>query len=512
MPQTENGHFYRSLTRNIISIVILVSFTPLVLIAGLIGYSFETAYREKVLAHLEELVEKHQQNINAFVDEKISYIKVLADSYSYERLTDPAFLQNKLVILQNAYSGIFVDLGVINSSGVQISYAGNLKLDHADYSNAEWFREAVRKDYYISDVILGLRGTPHFIAAVKKRRAQSEWILRATIDFHSFNSLVENLQIGRTGSAFIVNDAGEFQTRPRMQPPSNLLSLLKKTPWAKNEKREQGTAETSESLGFSPLQPSLPANRVLSGTLKGEGAKYICILMPLKGGDWTLVYQQDENDAFSELNKSRILALSIFFLGSVGIAAMAFFLSRKVVRRIEEADREKELMNDQVIEAGKLASIGELAAGIAHEINNPVAIMVEEAGWMEDLLQEDEPGSDENLAEFRRSLKQIGVQGERCKAITHKLLSFARHTDPVHRDIQVNEVIEEILGILDQRSRFSNVRIESELDPGLPSISASPSELQQVFINLMNNALDAMGSDGGLLEVRSRAEGECVIV
>ena len=61
-------------------IVIVVSFTPLILIAGLIGYYFETPYREKVMQHLHELVEKHQQIINLFLDEKLSYIKVLADS------------------------------------------------------------------------------------------------------------------------------------------------------------------------------------------------------------------------------------------------------------------------------------------------------------------------------------------------------------------------------------------------------------------------------------------------
>ena len=63
-----------------------------------------------------------------------------------------------------------------------------------------------------------------------------------------------------------------------------------------------------------------------------------------------------------------------------------------MVNRMAQADREKEMLNQQVIETGKLASIGELAAGIAHEINNPVAIMVEEAGWIGDLLEEEDSG------------------------------------------------------------------------------------------------------------------------
>jgi two-component system NtrC family sensor kinase len=107
-------------------------------------------------------------------------------------------------------------------------------------------------------------------------------------------------------------------------------------------------------------------------------------------------------------------------------------VSQQLIRRISKADEEKEIadkekdmLSQQVIETGKLASVGELAAGIAHEINNPVAIMIEEAGWIEDLLEEEEFGKSENLDEFYRALKQINTQGRRCKEITHKLLSFA---------------------------------------------------------------------------------------
>lgn len=505
----EDRHYYKSLTRNMAITMIMVSITPLVLIAGLIGYYFETAYREKVLAHLQELVEKHQQNINAFLDEKLSYIKVLADSYSVEQLTDEAFLENKLIILQNAYSGIFVDLGIVDSTGVQIAYAGNLKLEKADYSGAEWFRKAQKQDYFVSDVFLGLRKTPHFIVSVKKRRGENEWLLRATIDFLAFNSLVENLRIGKTGSALIINSAGEYQTRPGMEPLPEMASLLKRTSWTRAAPVEGAHAATSQPAGFKTISSGSLA---LSGIVASRGREFIYILMPLKGGEWTLAYQQDTADAFSELNSARTLALTILFSGVLGIVFMAFFMSRKVVLRIEKVDQEKDLMNEQVLEAGKLASVGELAAGIAHEINNPVAIMAEEAGWMEDLLEDMHIEESEDFEEFRRSLKQITVQGERCKEITHKLLSFARRTDPVHHDIQVNDTIEEILGIFDQRSKFSNIRIQSELDPALPLVSASPSELQQVFINLINNAIDAMGSGGGLLEIRSRLEGDQAVI
>ncbi|MDY6852935.1 MAG: ATP-binding protein, partial [Thermodesulfobacteriota bacterium] len=190
----------------------------------------------------------------------------------------------------------------------------------------------------------------------------------------------------------------------------------------------------------------------------------------------------------------------------------AFFLSRRMINRIAEADEQKEIMNEQVIEAGRLASIGELAAGIAHEINNPVAIMVEEAGWIEDLLGDKDPDSDENMTEIQRAVMQIKTQGSRCKAITHKLLSFARNTDPQITEVNLNLVVKEIIGLMQQRTRYANVQIETYPAPGLPNVAASPSELQQVLLNLVNNAVDAMEPEGGTVSITTRVDNGDVFI
>jgi two-component system NtrC family sensor kinase len=170
------------------------------------------------------------------------------------------------------------------------------------------------------------------------------------------------------------------------------------------------------------------------------------------------------------------------------------------------------MMNEQVVETGKLASVGELAAGIAHEINNPVAIMVEEAGWIEDLLEEGESKPGENLEEFRRALKQIKNQGRRCKEITHKLLSFARKTDARVQEVQINDVMEEMVALSAQRAKFSNVVINTALDEKLPVVRVSQSELQQVLLNLINNAMDAMEKKGGRLDLTTQTDGEFITI
>lgn len=482
--------FYRSLTRRIILIIVVVSVIPLILISGIIRQFFLVSYQEKVQEHLKVLIKKHSQNIDSFLNEKLANIKVLADSSTFDQLADRTFLTNRLQVFQMAYGRTFVDLGLVNGHGRQIAYSGPFELKEADYSLAPWFQEASQGETYISDVFAGLRGSPHFIVAVRRETAGQKWVLRATIDFDAFNSLVENLRFGSTGFAYILNSRGEFQTKSQVKTTSDsqwIRELLSTIPTANNEPviREK-IAPTGENLVYT--------------------------MSSLKNGHWILTFQQDALETYAALYAARRVNLAISILGIAAVCVVAILLSRRVVNHIMLADREKQEMNERIIEAGKMAALGELAAGIAHEINNPVAVMVEEAGWMQDLIDEEDLKQSANLEEFKQSLKQIRVQGSRCKQITHKLLSFARKTDSRPKRIALNETIEEVLSLCQQRARYSTVKIITHLDPNLPLVNASPSEMQQVFLNLIINSLDAIDNRGGQVEITTRAQDQHVIV
>ncbi|MBW1775923.1 MAG: two-component sensor histidine kinase, partial [Deltaproteobacteria bacterium] len=126
--------YYRSLTRNMILLVIIVSFTPLILVSGIILFQFNFSYKEKVEAHLGELVLKHKQNIDSFLNGKLGEIRYLARTHTFEELSDEDFLQGQLAALQGELGPYFVDLGVINERGIQVSYAGPFKLGKAFYA------------------------------------------------------------------------------------------------------------------------------------------------------------------------------------------------------------------------------------------------------------------------------------------------------------------------------------------------------------------------------------------
>jgi two-component system NtrC family sensor kinase len=483
----KNG-YYRSLTRKMILTIMIVSFTPLILVGSIILYRFHVSYHEKVEAHLQELVLKHKQTIDSFLKEKLGDIRLQAETFCFEELKDASFLQDRLDMLQQSFGPVFVDLGVVNSQGLQVAYAGPFRLGEALYFEADWFKKAMKTRYFISDVFLGLRGLPHFIVAVRDNWMGDPWILRATIDFVAFNDFVKNIRIGETGFAYILNREGKFQTKPffditqKNEPYRDFLKIKEDDP------RKVHTVERKDD----------------------SGKMIIYVASFLKDGDWLLVYQQNHRDAYMDLYRTIILAITIIVFGAFGIVFAALFLSKRMVNRIAMADREKEMMDKQIIETAKLASVGKLAAGIAHEINNPVAIMVEEAGWIKDLLEEEEFSKSENLNEFERALKQIKTQGQRCKEITHKLLSFARKTDSRVQETQVNDLVKELVSLSEQRAKYSKITIHKNLEDNLPITYMAQSEMQQILLNLINNSVDAMEKNGGELTISTYSEEDVI--
>ncbi len=491
--QRTRESYYRQLQRKMILTVIVVSFTPMILVIGILLYQFNIVYHEKTEAHLQELVQKHKQNIDTFLKERMSNLRSLIGNYDYSSLADTDFLTRELQTLRGAYSEVFVDLGVIDESGRQVAYAGPYNLENARYAGSDWFKAAISSRYFVSDVFLGLRESPHFIITIRNAHRGSFWLLRATIDFNAFNTLVKNLRIGETGFAFIVNRQGEFQTRPPV---------------------DSKVCKSCYKYFGGVMEEGGRSVRIVERA-DSTGQRHIYAVARLKDGNWMLIFKQEVSDAFSEMTRLFSIAAVIFLLGALAIMVMAVALSRRMIRRIRQADEENEQLNRQMIETGKLASVGELAAGIAHEINNPVSIMVEEAGWVGDLLEDADPAVSQDLPEINRALTQIGTQGRRCKEITHKLLSFARKTDSTVKNVQINDLIEEIIELSEQMAKYNKVSITTSLTPDLPYVTVSPSEMQQVILNLINNALDVMEKSGGNIHITtkiSRLEKDHIVI
>jgi two-component system NtrC family sensor kinase len=176
---------------------------------------------------------------------------------------------------------------------------------------------------------------------------------------------------------------------------------------------------------------------------------------------------------------------------------------------MQRIDVEKDELGQQLIRAGRLAELGEMAAGFAHEINNPLQIMKSEQGLMEVILTEmkekGEIKESEDVKELEDSIDQIKLQIDRCSKITHAILKFGRQSETVSMDIDLDVFIPEVISMVANKASVHGITITQDVSADTPSIHGDPAQLQQVLLNLCNNAIDALvsrpGSEGGELEI-----------
>lgn len=177
------------------------------------------------------------------------------------------------------------------------------------------------------------------------------------------------------------------------------------------------------------------------------------------------------------------------------VALACHFVIRSLARQIATAHEQECFLDQQLVQSQKLAAVGELSAGIAHEINNPLAIIAQEIEWAR-FQFEGKPPEGPQLEEARESLNEIAVQVDRCREITHKLLDFARKRDPLIQGTDLNKLIEDMAKLVEKESLQKGIPIVREYRQDLPTIFTDPPLLRQVILNLLNNAVYAIQGRG----------------
>ena len=170
----------------------------------------------------------------------------------------------------------------------------------------------------------------------------------------------------------------------------------------------------------------------------------------------------------------------------------------------------KWFLKERRLQSQKLAALGELSAGIAHEINNPLAIIRQEAELMDYTLKEGRV-KPPDLKELQGSVHMIIQQVDRCTGIIRNLLNFARRREPVVQAVDVNRIIEDMTMLVEKEARNNNINLERHYDRELPRIYSDAPQLRQVILNLLTNASQAVGHDGTITSSRTQAAKDSAI-
>ncbi|HIP96706.1 MAG TPA: response regulator, partial [Anaerolineae bacterium] len=228
--------------------------------------------------------------------------------------------------------------------------------------------------------------------------------------------------------------------------------------------------------------------------------------VPLKAGQEVIgvlsVDNKVSNTPFTESDVYLLSALADY--ASIAIVNARLYtevksFSEELERKVIERTKELQEAQEQLIQSEKLASIGQLAAGVAHELNNPISVMLGFSQAILRKLTEDDP--------LRKPLATIEREGLRCKGIIQNLLDFARRSKPSLQPTNVNEVLEAACALIEHQISLDNVVVTKGYDPHLPQVLADANQLQQVFVNIIINARDAMPR-GGTLRLITRSLGD----
>jgi signal transduction histidine kinase len=461
-----------------------VSIGPLLIISIVDYKKSKEAMESEVLMRTSRFTSNAWRTVSFFLTERLLALDLIVQDNTYEQLCDPPKLKSIKENLRNELSG-FIDLGVIDSNGIQHTYVGPYDLQGVNYKEQEWFAHVLDSNLYISDVFLGFRNVPHFVIAVKHAITNgSFYILRATLDMERFSRLLTQLEISGQGDAFIVNRKGLLQTPSRhygqtlQQVPLKIPSPSDKTEVI----REIAGSKEPLIIGYRYI-PDTPF-----------------VLMVVKKSDVVM----------KEWFITRIEIIGFLALSITLILVVIFSMATYLVKRIYLADKRRLSALHKVEYSNKMAALGRLSAGVAHEINNPLAVINEKAGLIKDLFRYGKKYKDD--PKLIDTIDSITSSVDRCATITKRLLSFAKPEDGNVRTLNLRTVVEEVIGFMGKEAEYRNIQIEIDIPDDVLSIQSDRGKLQQILLNLVNNAFAAMDNEGRLEVKARRAENDDVMI
>jgi len=471
---TETQAKYTRLRVTIIATTLCCAILPILAVGVVIPTRFTDLYHEKTLREVENVATSRGRTLDIFLDERIAQLKTIANMYSFREITEAGKLSSLLKVMKT-HSQSYVDFGIIDMEGAHVVYAGPYDVQRANYKQESWFAEVRRKSFFVSDVFMGFRNFPHIIIAVMREESDRTWILRATIDSAVLDSLVLASRLSANGDSFVINRDGVLQTNSRM-----VGNMTAKTPvvWSGRN------AINEEELA---------------------GRRMLLAKIPLTQAPWMLVVAEDPSEHRALLANAKTLAVSVVALALAAVSFGAWLTTHVIIKRLMAADREKAAYDASLLQSSKMAALGKLAAGVAHEINNPLMLIREHAGWVQDLLEDEKPEHIASYDEMKKAAAKIEHNVDRASSITHRLLGFARRVDPTSESMPLNPVVDQAIGFLQNEAAHRGITLERAFTTDEISISTDVGQLQQVVLNIVDNAIDAVGK-GGVVHISTARE------
>ena len=415
----------------------------------------------------ERLTSNAKRSIAFFMEERLNALIFTVDEMGYEQLIDNKKLAEILKNLKHGFGGLS-DLSVIDTDGNQVAYAGSFNLEGKNYKDQPWFAQGLKNKYFISEVFTGYRDVPHIIISVRSIRPDgSIFILRATLDTERLMQTLASYKTGEYADIFLVNNKGVLQT-----PSVHYGDIFTRT----DLKIFNYSIRTEVSMATCQGVPVILGHSFISTDT---------VITP-----FILVVSKKKVDmmyAWLELRQNINWAVGISILLIVLVITLA---STFMINKLYRVDKEKAETMLQMEQNQQLASIGQLAAGVAHEINNPLALINQTAGYVKDLFSFEEKAI--NDAEIVENIDSILDAVDRCATITQQLLGFVRQFDIKIKKINLRKLVNDVLSFYKKEAEYRGISVTVDIPDSVPEMKTDKGKLQQILVNLINNAFQAV--------------------
>jgi signal transduction histidine kinase len=459
---------YRKIWAIGISVLVATALVPLLAVTIIHYQLLQKSVDSELTLRAERLASNARRAVTFFLEERLAALRFTVNEIAYDQLTDLDHLAEILRNLKLGFGGL-TDLSVIAHTGTQVAYAGPFNLEGRDYSNQRWFIECQKHHFYVSEIFRGYRDVPHIIIAVKSYRSDgSFFLLRATLETERLIHTLSTYETGAHAEIFLINRSGIVQTPSRLY--GDIFQKMSLPVPAYSQRTQVAMTEDDQMrsiiMGYAYISTPI------------ADTPFILMVIKQKAG-MMQVWQQLRS------NINWFVGLCILAILIVIIITCTF-----IINKLYRADKAKAETMAMMEQSNQLASIGQLAAGVAHEINNPLALINETAGYVKDLfvLKKQFSQDDELIGYIDDILDAV----ERCGAITGQLLGFARKFEVKIKEVNLKEVISDTLVFHNKEAVYRNIKVYVDVPENMPPIETDRGKLQQILVNLVNNAFQAV--------------------
>lgn len=474
---------YRQIWGMGIFILISTALVPLVVITLIYYQLIQRSIDTESLLRTERVASNARRAVTFFLEERLAALTFTVNEMGYDRLTDPGRLREVLQNLKLGFGGL-TDLSVIADSGTQVAYAGPFNLEGKDYSDQPWFRDCLKNNACVSEIFFGYRDVPHVVAAVKSTRPNGHgFVLRATLETERLIQTLSSYKTGEHSDIFLVNRQGLLQTPSTFYTGDANRMTIAVPPFDERTRTKMDSDAGGQQIvvGYAYISTKIVPTSFILMVVKQKAGMMKVWLDLRRQINWFL------------------------FLSALVLVVVITLTSSFMVNKIFQADSEKAETMAMAEQNCQLASIGQLAAGVAHEINNPLALINETAGYVRDLFTLKETYKDD--PELLEHIDSIIEAVERCGTITRQLLGFARRFDVQSQTINLKDMVSDVINFHKKEAEYRDIAIHVDIPDTLPLIETDRGKLQQIILNLVNNAFQAI-DNGCFLEIRAQADGD----